>query len=668
MFKRLFALIPVALLAACGSGGDDHTPTAGNGGGNPGGGAGSGGAATPAALTVTTSIPSIPSDGSATAEIRAIVRDASNNLIPGVSVSFQASSGGVAGSPAVTDDSGAAVVTLSTAGDASLRTIRVTAATGSLSNSVNVQVVSGGNGNTSVQMGSGTGSGFQPGMLGISNTNLSAGGSASLQAVLQRSDGTLYTDSANITFSSPCAAQGLANIDSPVTTTTGIANATYAATGCSGSDVITATATVGGSALSASGTVTVAAGTIGSIVFESATPPQIALRGTGDSSRPEASTVVFRVLDSTGGPRAGAQVQFQLNTTVGGLILSPATAQSDATGRVQTVVQGGTTNTSVRVTATVLDTNPVISTQSNQLTVTTGIADQDSFSLAVLCPNVEAWNRDGVQVAVTARLSDRFNNPVPNGTAVTLTTEGGNIQSQCTTTTTSTESGVCTVNWTSSNPRPPGGPGQAGRSTLLATAIGEETFTDANGNGMFDNGEAFADTAERYRDDNEDGLYDVGEYIYDFNNNATRDAADGIFNGVLCNDTTGRCDTAARTTGIAASNLIIMSASTPGGVTPTSGTALGDLQRGNSRTYSFRFADLNDNPMPSGTTISASVVGSGLTLGQPSSFTVPCTTSPTTYSFTVTASGTATSGTLNVTVTSPARLETLLTYPIPVVP
>jgi hypothetical protein len=523
----------------------------------------------------------------------------------------------------------------------------------------------GGGAAGAVSLGSGSGAGFQAQVIGISNATLSAGGSTSLQVALQRADGTLVTESATIAFSSPCTAQRLAQIDSPITTTTGVATATYRATGCSGDDVITASTTFDSRQLSATGTVRVAAAAIGSIVFDSATPTNIALRGTGGAGRPETSTVVFRVVDQSGGPRANADVTFALNTQVGGITFTPATARSDANGRVQTVVQAGTVATSVRVTGTVQNVTPAISNQSSQLTITTGIPDQDSFSLAVRCQNVEAWNLDGVRVEVTARLADRFNNPVPDGTAVTFSAEGGIIQSQCNTGTTPTESGVCLVNWTSANPRPGGGLGQAGRVSLLATAIGEESFTDANGNGRLDNGEAFVDLGERFMDANESGTYDVGEQIYDFNNNSNRDPADGIFNGVLCSDTTGRCSTAAgaTSTGIGVSNLIIMSDGTPSRVLPASGTSF-NVTRGGGGLITLRLADLNDNPLPSGTTVAGTVTGTGLTLGQPSSFTVPCTTSPTSVTFNVTASATAANGSLSVLVTAPSGLQTILTYPI----
>jgi hypothetical protein len=673
MRKILVSMVVAGFaLAGCGGDGDDafRPPVGGPSGG-----------AVATQLTVSASAPNMPSDGTAPVTITAFARDANNVLVGSVPVTFTATSGGLSAATPTTGTNGEATATLGTAGDATPRTITITAASGTLTANTTVQVLAGGGGAPTVAIGSGTGAGFQAGVLALGTANLSAGGSTSVQAVLQQSDGALYTQAATINFSSPCAAQSLATITNPVVTSSGIASATYSATGCNGSDVITATTTAGGPSVSAVGTVTVAPGVIGSIIYISATPTNIALRGTGSSTHPETSTVIFRVLDQAGGPRVGTTVNFSLNTTVGGISVSPATAQSDANGNVQTVVQGGTVATTVRVTATVQGVTPVLATQSSQLTITTGIPDQDSFSLAVQCPNVEAWNRDGVVVPVTARLSDRFNNPVPEGTAVTLQAEGGSIVSQCQTGT-GASIGACVVNWTSSNPRPlapPSGPTpRAGRATILATAIGEESFTDINGNGSFDNGENFADLPERFLDENENDIRDGFEPIYDFNNNANYDPADGDFNGVLCLDDTGRCSTNI-TTGIAADNLIIMSGSSPEIMDPPllPGTYVGvplpedttppsvpPIGAPGSGTIQFTYADLNNNPLASGTTIVGTVSGTGITLGTPSSFTVPCATEPTTYPFTIIKAASATTGTLTITVTSPSGLQALLSYPI----
>src|SRR5260221_2592874 len=507
-FTALAALAALAL-ASCGGGsscGSSFGSGCGNGTG--GGGGGGGGGAAAATLTATSDVASIPSDGSQNATITAYARDANNALLAGIPVTFAASSGGVQGSPAVTDATGTATATLITAGDSTLRTVVVTVTAGSLAAMVNVQVVAPSSGSTTVQMGNGTGAGFVAGQIGVQNGSLSAGGSTSLTISLVQTGGTLFTGSATIGFNSNCIAartaqiqvNGVTNNHNSVTTNTGIATVTYVAKGCSGADVVTATSTVNASPLSAAGTVTVAAATIGTISFVSAPPNNIALKGTGDASRPESSTVVFQVLDSSNGPVSGAMVNFALNTNTGGITLTSASAISDVNGKVQTVVNAGTVATSVKVTATISSTVPAISTHSSQLTCTTGIATARNFSLSVGCNNIEGWDYDGVQTPVTARLSDRFQNPVPDGTAVTFHALGGKIGAQCTTSTTATETGVCSVNITSQAFRP-----VDGRIPILAMAIGEESFTDANGNGAFDVGEVFFDTSEAFEDDAESG-------------------------------------------------------------------------------------------------------------------------------------------------------------------
>jgi hypothetical protein len=622
---RVYLLSAMAmLLVACNSSDNTITnpPDGGTGGGGGGGG---GGGPTAASISVSSDVATIPADGSVDATLTAFVRDSSNALISGVPVSFTATSGGVAGSPATTDATGTATATLVTAGDTSLRTITVTATAGSLQATVQVQVVAS-TGGTSLQMGSGSGVSFQPGVIAVANSMLSAGGSTGLSVSIVQSGGTLYTGSATITFNSPCLAAGTAEVRQngvavpSLTTTTGVANVTYVALGCNGPDIITASSTVNSQSLSASGTVSVAAATVGSIEFVSATPTNIALLGTGDANRPESSIVVFRVKDASGGAVSGASVAFSLNTTVGGIQHSPTTATSDGQGLVQTVVTAGTVATSVRVTAAVTSVTPQISTQSSQLTVTTGIPTDASFSLAVECFNIEGWDYDGQTTGVTARLGDRFQNPVPDGTAVTFNAEGGNILSSCTTATTASEGGVCKVTYRSSNPRP-----SDGRVSVLATAIGEESFVDTNSNGAFDNGESFSDLPEVFRDDDEDGIYDSGEIFFDFNNNQTRDLADGLFNGVLCNDTTGRCGGAStRSLGIGEQNLVILSGSTAS-ISQSDGSwpALLSFPAGTASVLVW-VRDLHENPMPAGTTVSAKVGTGGVTVEGATSYIVPC--------------------------------------------
>lgn len=514
---------------------------------------------------------------------------------------------------------------------------------------------SGGSTSTTVRIGSGTGSGFTGGVLALGVSTLSAGGSTSVTANLVDENGSPYSTSTDVTFTSTCVSQNSATLTSPVTTTTGTAVSTYVAIGCSGTDTITATATAGGGTISASVNITVLAATLGSIQFVSATPTNIALKGTGGAGLSETSTVVFKVLNSVGGVAPNQDVTFALDTSVGGLSISPATAKTDASGLVQTVVQAGTIPTPVRVTATVSGT--AIATQSDQLAITTGIPSQKNVSLSIETLNPEAWRIDGVTVPVTVRLADRFNNPVPDGTAVTFTAEGGSIGGSCT-----TVDGACSVNWVSQDYRP----GTDGRVTIIASVSGEESFIDTNGNGEFDDADVFPsaplanDLPEAYRDDNESGVYDSGEFFVDYDKDGAYDAADGKFNGILCTHST-LCGTSSKLI-VWDQGVIVMSDSwaDPNIITAISADCGADCaDAATGATITFTVGDLaHDQPMPKGTTISISTDNGKLS--GPTSYTVGNTNynGPEVYSIFVHSDGTSSTGTLTVTVTAPSGAKT----------
>lgn len=513
---------------------------------------------------------------------------------------------------------------------------------------------------------------FRDGVVAIGQSPLAAGGSTGLRVdIVDTANGNQpLPESVSVSFSSNCTGRGLSRINgTPATTFSGTANATYVAQGCSGADTVTASTTVNGSTLTSSGSLTVQPSSIGGIEFVSATPTTIGLRGSG---QPETSTVVFRVKNASGGPVPQQDVSFTLNTTSGGVSLSPVTGKTDDTGTVQTVVRSGSTHTVVRVTATTTDStsNAVLSSQSEQLTITTGIPDQDSFSLAVECPNVSGLDRNGTKVNVSVLAADRYNNPVPDGTAIAFTTEGGAIQGSC-----NTSDGGCSVEWTSQNPRPvsygaaDNGP-RAGRSTILATAIGEESYTDLDGDGLFDTSESFVDLAEPFVDVNSDGVRQATESFIDFDSDGTYDAPDGRYNGLLCDaggNTLTQC-VAPRTTFVRASNLIVMAADSPAvniasDVFVTGASFDGSnivIPAGGLATISIVVRDINDQPMPNGTTIAATVADSARISGT-ANYTVPCTANDSaaanTYTFAIKANDAPNppkdvSGPLEIKVTS----------------
>ncbi|WP_303906410.1 Ig-like domain-containing protein [Thiohalomonas denitrificans] len=492
-----------------------------------------------------------------------------------------------------------------------------------------------------LDLGSGTGDLFTSGELELGVTSLSAGGQTSVTATIVDSSGVAYTEPVDVTFVSDCSGQGTATLESPISTVGGYATSTYKATGCEGTDTITATASANSQTLTATADITVQPASVHSVVFIAADPSLIGLKGTGLT---ESSAVSFQLVDSQGNPVAGKQVNFSLDTTSGGITISPESATTDSSGMVQATVNSGTIATTVKVTAEYAD-DPTIATQSDGLVISTGVGDQDSFSLSAEVLNPEAWNHDGEIVQINIYAADHFNNPVRDGTTVNFTTEGGQIVSSC-----QTESGGCSVSWTSSNPRP-----LDGRVTILATMIGEESFDDLNGDGWFNGAETFGDLAEAFRDDDEDGLRDGDEEFKDFNSNSAYDAPDGAYNGVLCGvHDTVPCGT-EESLHVREDLVLVMSGSealigfSDNPIDASAGIYTGTVT----------ISDFRGQPMPSGTTIDISTTN-GSVEGT-SSFTVPDTNvdGPLTYNVTVKSDGDPSPGLLEVIVTTPKGLESI---------
>jgi hypothetical protein len=447
--------------------------------------------------------------------------------------------------------------------------------------------------------------------LGVGAAALSAFGTTSITVTVS-SGGVAVTTPQNVTFASPCASSGKAVVSTGVATVAGVATGSYRDNGCAGSDAITAT--VAG-VTSAPTTLTITPPTVGSIQFVSATPDTIFLKGTGGL---ETSQVQFKVVDAGGNPMSGRTVTFGLSTTVGGITLTPtpSTATSDANGLVITNVNSGTVSTPVRVTASTpgASAGSTLTTQSSGLTITTGIPAQDSFSLSATKLNPEFRDVDGNTTVLTVRLADHFRNPVPDGTVVNFTTEGGSIVGSC-----QTAAGACSSTMTSQAPRPTNG-----RVTVLAYAVGEEGFIDANGNGvadiapneMFDINGVSTDMPEAFRDDNENGAFDSATETYiDYNGSNSFDAADGKYNGVLCDNvaapptgsSAGTCS-ATKSIHVRGSLVIIFSGSTAF-VSKNSPVGTIDLggctSPGTTTQVDLRIVDAVGNPMPVGTTVVA---------------------------------------------------------------
>lgn len=494
----------------------------------------------------------------------------------------------------------------------------------------------------------GTGFPFQAGQLDLSDTHIPAGGSVVVSGEIRGSDGNLFLTPVPITFTSQCAGQGGANFTAtPVTTVQGHFQSTYTAgAGCVGQDQIEAQALLGGQELPtvAHALVNVDAPVASNLTYVSAEPDLIALKGRGNPSVPETSKVTFKVVSSGGIPVVGQPVNFGLTNQAGGISLQNTQAVSDAHGEVVATVQSGTVATSVRVTATIPGHNR--GTQSDAIAIATGFPDQDSLSLSAQSLSLEAWNIDGVTDQLTIRAGDQFNNPAPDGTRVSFTASGGSVTPSCV-----LNGGFCTVTFTSQNPRPANG-----RIRILAHTVGEESFTDANGNGVYDKGEAFGDTAEPYRDDNENGRWDSGEYFVDGNNNGVHDGPNGLFDGTLC--ASGASCGSTNGIPIGTGITLVLATSDPRIVVIPGEIS---IPAGDAANVTIYVSDLHGNMMPAGTTID--IENTNGTWAGETSFKVGETNAPGPYviASTIADDGTPSVGALTVTVTSPSGVTTTKT-------
>ncbi|MGI2136008.1 Ig-like domain-containing protein [Shewanella baltica] len=534
-------------------------------------------------------------------QLQAILLDSESNGIDGAKVTFTAGSAVLNPASTLTKTNGIAQVTYTPSATelgANSLTVTVDYQGQSLQTSSLYEVLSKDavNQEGTLKLGSYNGAVFTEGKLASTLTadandvyKISAGGSFGVTAslVLEANDGTItrVQTPSSISFSSDCTNSNSATLDTPVTTLSGNASSTFQDTSCSGNserrDQIIATTVAGNQTLTANFPFTLQRQTLASLSFESAEPAQIRIKGAGGTGSSESSLVSFKVTSANGQPAAQQKVSFTLDTVVGGLSFANGTANAQSLTNSQGIasvrVLSGTVPTPVRVVATAIDadTKEVITSQSEQLTVNTGLPQQLGFSLSTTVFNPEAGDFNGETATITIRASDSFGNPAPDDTAVNFTTEGGGITSPCL-----TKNGTCSVVWTSQTARVPDH-----RITILAYALGHETFFDTNGNNIFDDADiskdingtpvtdlacltnsgvakkctgngmdieaylpsGFSDLGDAFRDDNEDGIWNLGEKYLNTKNSDTYLSADGKFNGPQCESTLCGKDQANKT-------------------------------------------------------------------------------------------------------------------------
>ncbi|MDC3189381.1 hypothetical protein NQU96_06485 [Pseudoalteromonas elyakovii] len=441
---------------------------------------------------------------------------------------------------------------------------------------------------------------------------LAAGATTVITVTIYDAAGDLYVSPLDVEFTSGCVQRGLSVMDETATSISGVATATYRSISCNTSkgDTVTATVLTGGTPKVIPVNVPVSAAEVSAIEFVEASTNVLALKGTGGVSRQETSQLTFKLIDENGNVAKQKRLDFRLSSTNGGISLSEVTDASgfshasvstDSEGLARIQINSGFVPQAVRVQACYVPDDQIPADQNDNVTcwkelydeclkdeanrdsnvscpsgelslvsldeqvtsvsdlvsISSGLPDGNSFTAAPETINIEALNYPGDTTDISVYVADHFNNPVPDGTSVYITTEGGAVgtsQLEC-----NTVAGACVSQWRSQNPIPfsedkwgnkinstnpktsaincdlyfgvaapcmagilnaafdEDGVPLGGRATVLVTAKGQESFIDINGNGRFDKNEYYSgyDLPEAFVDDNENGVYDGLAAIYD---------------------------------------------------------------------------------------------------------------------------------------------------------
>jgi hypothetical protein len=496
----LMALAATVTLAACGGGGGSSGAVTG------------GSAAPPPTAAPTLSVTIVGASGSPTSNIsiaaeqtvRAVLLTAQGGPVANQKVDFAVEGAQAIVSPAsaLTNAQGVASVRISPASITSSGAFNVLAST-----SFNGQPLTG-QAAFSIQVVNLT---LSP--LALGATTLPSGGNTSI-TVDALAGGAPLREPVNVILRATCgrindrdAVEGV-----PLSTDgNGRVSAVYRAVGitgelCKGRVGISASST-GTTERTAS--LDVAEPTPNALAFIGAGTPQIFVAGSGLQ---EQTTVRFRVL-SGDVPIANVRVRFSLLVNPGGAGLgsvgngNPIEATTDSAGDALVSVFSGTIPGPVKVKAELLG-NAAVFAETQNLTIASGPPSQRFMSLSVETFNIEGWNRDGTNTRLTVRIADRQGNPVANGTVVNFTSEGGQVQSSCSTMIVDGIS-LCSVNFASQNNRP-----TDGRVTVLAYVAGTKDYLDVNLNNIFDGSiDVITNQGDAYRDDNENAAFDTGEFV-----------------------------------------------------------------------------------------------------------------------------------------------------------
>ena len=360
-----------------------------------------------------------------------------------------------------------------------------------------------------------------------------------------------------------------------------------------------------------------------SIVYTS-NPLVLGIQNSGSSATGSAEFTVY----SNNTPLANADVELSLEKSPLGLTFGdlgntkPISAKTDPNGKVMVNIYPGSTPGPVEIKATLLK-NKLINALSKDISIASSRVTQDGLSIS-MGKNVLEWGMDGDETTLIARMVDRNGNAVPNGTVVNFTTEGGKVSpASC-----STINGLCTVEFSTQNPRP-----GDGRVSILAVAEGEKSYIDVNQNNTWDKGidVLVHNIGDTFRDDNEDGVFEAGEFTYPLTTQASQKCENNIkqfiqlkfpilspikkqefednFIATFVSPNKPMTCNAGLDTVVRSQSIQLLSNGSGARfkvLVPSSGVITAANKTVSIRINSGGFYDLN--PMPSGTTIAATVV------------------------------------------------------------
>ncbi|HCN16635.1 MULTISPECIES: Ig-like domain-containing protein [Psychrobacter] len=274
---------------------------------------------------------------------------------------------------------------------------------------------------------------------------------------------------------------------------------------CEGTQTITAVA-ANSTSSSQSINVNIKAIEASSIVYTTTNAVVLGAKNSGSSSSSQVEFTVY----ANGVPAANQEVVLSLNESSPSDFAfislnnrSTQTIKSNASGKVTVNLYPGNVPGPVEIKAS-LKSNISTFALAKNISVATGRPTQNGVTLAI-GKNVLADNAID-STNISAYLTDRQGNFVPDETVVSFVAEGGTVTPNC-----RTESGNCTVTFTSQNPRPANG-----RVSVIAYVEGDKAYSDLNGDNVYTVGidELLDNIGNFFRDNNEDLKYTPGEFVY----------------------------------------------------------------------------------------------------------------------------------------------------------